>query len=53
MILQLEGYNSECLSIFCREPLKQISSGDHAWEDAVPPEVAEIIRLRGFFGYER
>ncbi len=53
MIRQLEGYNSECLSIFSRELLKQISAGDGEWEAAVPPEVAEIIKSRGFFRYPK
>lgn len=52
MILQLESYNSDCLSIFSRELLKQISSGDHAWEESVPPEVSALIKERGFFHYK-
>jgi len=26
---------------------------DPAWENMVPPEVARMIKLRGFFGYRR
>ncbi|MFT5696427.1 MAG: hypothetical protein ACI9QQ_002407, partial [Myxococcota bacterium] len=52
MIRQLEGYNSECLNIFSRELLKQISTGNHEWESAVPEEVAEIIKKRGYFHYK-
>ncbi len=52
MILQLESYNSDCLSIFSRELLTQISSGDHAWEESVPPEVSALIKERGFFHYK-
>lgn len=52
MIRQLERYNSECLSIFSRELLKQISSGSSDWEEAVPEEVANLIKSRGFFNYE-
>jgi len=31
--------------------LAQLQSGDAAWEKAVPPEVAEVIKSRQFFGY--
>ena len=52
MISQLESYNSECLSIFSRELLKKISTGDHSWEDSVPEEVSDLIKERGFFHYK-
>jgi hypothetical protein len=29
----------------------KIQSGDPSWESMVPPEVAQIIKSRGFFGY--
>ena len=52
MIRQLESYNSECLSLFSRELLKQIGSGDYAWEDAVPAEVSALIKEHGFFHHK-
>jgi hypothetical protein len=49
--VQLDNYNPKYLPIFSRDVLKRIASGDETWEEAVPPQVAEIIRRRGFFGY--
>ena len=51
--VQLDNYNPEYLSIFSRDVLKRIASGDESWDEMVPPQVAEIIRHRGFFGYKR
>jgi hypothetical protein len=50
--VQLDNYNPEYLPIFSRDVLKRIADGDESWEDMVPPQVAEIIRRRGFFGYK-
>lgn len=44
------GGNLKHLDIFSREVLKQIASGDPAWEKAVPPEVARIIKKKGYWG---
>jgi hypothetical protein len=33
--------------------LKRIAAGDESWDEMVPPQVAEIIRGRGFFGYKK
>src|ERR1700757_1858320 len=52
-LVQLDNYNPKYLSIFSRDVLKRIESGDETWEETVPPEVAEIIRRRGFFGYKK
>lgn len=52
-IRQLESYNEECLGIFSRELLKQISTGGTDWEDAVPEEVARLIKTRGYFHYPK
>jgi len=52
-LVQLDNYNPKYLSIFSRDVLKRIGSGDETWEETVPPEVAEIIRRRGFFGYKK
>jgi hypothetical protein len=32
---------------------QRIASGDETWDQMVPPQVAEIIRRRGFFGYKQ
>jgi len=41
------------LPIFSRDVLKRIGSDDENWDQMVPPQVAEIIRRRGFFGYKK
>src|SRR5262245_23366805 len=51
--VQLDNYNPEYLSIFSRDILKRIASGDETWEQTVPPQVADLIRHRGFFGYKK
>jgi hypothetical protein len=51
--VQLDNYNPDYLTIFSRDVLKRIASGDESWEATVPPQVAEIIRRRGFFGYKK
>lgn len=50
-IEQLENYNSDYLSTFSREVLQQIQSGDPNWTAHVPPEVADVICRRSFFGF--
>ncbi|NNE00940.1 MAG: TonB-dependent receptor [Pirellulaceae bacterium] len=52
VINALENYDSECLNIFSRDVLKRIKSGDLAWEEMVPPAVAEVIKTKGYFGYK-
>jgi len=51
--VQLDNYNPKYLPIFSRDVLKRIASGDESWDEMVPPQVAEIIRRRGFFGYKK
>jgi len=51
--VQLDNYNPEYLPIFSRDVLKRIASGDETWDQTVPPQVADMIRHRGFFGYKR
>ena len=51
--VQLDNYNPEYLSIFSRDVLKRIASDDESWDAMVPPQVGEIIRHRGFFGYKK
>lgn len=49
----LDNYCPEYLSIFSRDVLKRIAAGDGDWETTVPPEVAELIKRRSFFGYSK
>jgi hypothetical protein len=51
--VQLDNFNPKYLPIFSRDVLKRIASGDEGWDEMVPPQVAEIIRQRGFFGYTK
>jgi hypothetical protein len=33
--------------------LKRIAAGEEVWESQVPAEVAELIKKRAFFDYQR
>jgi hypothetical protein len=47
-------HKPDYLPILSRDVLKRIPTDDDAsWESMVPPEVAEVIKKRGFFGYRR
>ena len=35
------------------QALAKLQTGDSGWEKMVPPEVTQIIKERGFFGYRR
>ncbi len=50
-IEQLSNFDDRCLSIFSRDVLKRIAEGDASWETMVSPQVADMIKQRGFFGY--
>jgi hypothetical protein len=50
-IQEVTDYNPEYLRIYPPDALAKLQSGDPAWEQMVPPEVAEIIKSRQFFGY--
>jgi len=49
--VDLDNYKEEFLPIFSRDVLKRIAAGDDTWEQMVPPQVAELIKERGFFGW--
>ncbi len=53
VIRPLDNYSESCLSIFSREVLKKIKANDSSWETAVPPEVADLIKRKGYFGYRK
>jgi hypothetical protein len=46
----LRDYDEKVLSIFSRDVLQKLRSGDTSWEKMVPAEVAEKIRERHLFG---
>src|SRR5438034_265274 len=50
-IEEITAYNPDYLRIHPPEALATLQTGDSAWEKMVPPEVTQIIKQRGFFGY--
>jgi hypothetical protein len=48
----LRDYDEKSLPILSRDVLAKIRAGDAAWEAAVPPQVAKIIRERKLFGWK-
>ena len=51
-IQSLQPTNETHLPIFSRQVLAQIKTGDPAWEQSVPPQVAQMIRERQLFGWQ-
>jgi hypothetical protein len=49
----LDNFKPDYLPIFSRDVLRRIPTDDASWEPMVPPEVGELIKKRGFFGYQR
>ena len=52
-IVQLENYDPAALPILSRDVLEKIQKRDSTWESMVPAPVAEVIKKRRFFGYQR
>ncbi len=50
-IHDITEYNAEYLRIHPPEVLARLQSGDDSWEQMVPPEVARMVKSRGFFRY--
>jgi hypothetical protein len=48
----LRDIDDSCLPIFSRDCLAKIRSGDAAWEQMVPAQVATLIKERKLFGYQ-
>jgi hypothetical protein len=51
LIESVRDYDERCLSIFSRDVLKRLRSGDAAWEAMVPGAVAHLVKERGLLGY--
>jgi hypothetical protein len=47
----IHTYNRDYLSVYSGDVLKQIQSGDPAWEKMVPAPVAQVIKAKHLFGY--
>ncbi len=52
-IEQLDDFNPSNLSTFSREVLQMIQAGNPSWIEHVPPQVADVIQQRSFFGFRR
>ena len=52
-IEDIRDYRKDYLHIYPPAVLAKLKSGDPGWEEMVPPEVAQIIKEREFFGYRR
>src|SRR6266446_3344387 len=50
-IEEIADYHREYLRIYPPDVLAKLHAGDESWEKMVPPEVAQIIKEREFFGY--
>ncbi len=51
-IISLSDFDRSVLTIFSRDVLRRIKEQDKSWEAMVPPEIAETIKARRFFGYQ-
>jgi hypothetical protein len=50
-IQPVREFREEQLHVYPDDVLAKIEAGDAAWESMVPPQVAELIRTRGLFGF--
>ena len=50
-IEEIADYQKDFLRIYPPAVLAKLKAGDKSWEEMVPPEVAQIIKQREFFGY--
>jgi hypothetical protein len=50
-IAEIVDYEREFLRIYPAAVLAKLKEGDETWEEMVPPEVAQMIKEREFFGY--
>jgi hypothetical protein len=49
-LVPIKRYDERLLTIFTKDVLARIQSGDAAWEEMVPPVVASIIKAKRLFG---
>ena len=52
LIESLREYDEACLSIFSRNVLQKIQSGDLSWVNDVPASVAELVQKRSLLGFK-
>jgi hypothetical protein len=51
LIEDISPFERQHLPIFSKDVLSKIKRADPNWEQMVPPEVADLIKRRGLFGY--
>jgi hypothetical protein len=49
-LVPIKRYDERLLSIFTKDVLARIQSGDASWEEMVPPAVATTIKAKRLFG---
>ncbi len=49
----IKGSDGSLLHVYPKEVLAAIQSGSPGWEQHVPPDVAELIKSRALFGYQK
>ena len=52
-VRDIEDFDPEILSIWSREVLRKIRTGETGWEDSLPTYVDKIIKEKGLFGYPK
>jgi hypothetical protein len=52
-VVPIRRYDERLLGIFTTDVLARIQSGDGAWENMVPPAVAQTIKAKRLFGYSQ
>ena len=51
-LVPIQRYDESLLSIYTKDVLARIQSGDASWETMVPPAVADTIRTKHLFGFK-
>ena len=49
----IQDFDPDILSIWSREVLRKIRTGETGWEDSLPTYVDKIIKEKGLFGYPK
>jgi hypothetical protein len=52
-IRDIEDFDPEILSIWSREVLRKIRTGETGWEESLPTYVDKMIKEKGLFGYPK
>ena len=52
-VIDIENYDTSIMSIFSREVLRKIESGETGWEGMLPDGIGDLIKDYRLFGYTR